>query len=141
MLMVCSGLSAILRKTARRDSSAIAPRLSAMRAVQYAVGVGLLATASAYSVPTTFNGGAITTRHAAAPTMIIDQLSKAADAAKGAAAEAIISKKVEEKLAKAKEKYSIPAKYEPIMQGLFTSYMTEVYKSGKDTDYCALSPL
>ena len=112
-----------------------------MRAVQYAVGVGLLATASAYSVPTTINGGAISTRHAAAPTMIIDQLSKAADAAKGAAAEAIISKKVEEKLAKAKEKYSIPAKYEPIMQGLFTSYMTEVYKSGKDTDYCALSPL
>ena len=73
--------------------------------------------------------------------MIIDQLSKAADAAKGAAAEAIISKKVEEKLAKAKEKYSIPAKYEPIMQGLFTSYMTEVYKSGKDTDYCAPPPL
>ena len=109
MVMAFSDLSAILRTTARGRfvSAHLGP--SAMRAVQYAVGVGLLATASAYSVPTTFNGGAITTRHAAAPTMIIDQLSKAADAAKGAAAEAIISKKVEEKLAKAKEKYSIPA--------------------------------
>ena len=41
--------------------------------------------------------------------------------------------KVEEKLAKAKEKYDIPASYEPVMKGFFTSYMTEVYKAGRDT--------
>jgi len=75
-------------------------------------------------------------RHAsAAPSMIMDQLSKAADAAKGAAAEAIVAEKVKKKLLAAKEKYPIPEKYEPVMQGFFTSYMTEVYKAGNDVDY------
>ena len=50
-----------------------------------------------------------------------------------ACAEAIIAQKVEEKLIKAKEKYDIPEAYEPVMKGFFTSYMTEVYKAGKDT--------
>ena len=31
--------------------------------------------------------------------------------------------------------YPIPAEYEPVMQGFFTSYMTEVYKAGNDVDY------
>ena len=32
------------------------------------------------------------------------------------------------------EKYNIPESYEPVMQGFFTSYMTQVYKAGKDMD-------
>ena len=31
--------------------------------------------------------------------------------------------------------YTIPAAYEPVMQSFFTTYMTEVYKAGKDTDH------
>ena len=31
--------------------------------------------------------------------------------------------------------YPIPEQYEPVMQGFFTSYMTEVYKAGNDVDY------
>jgi len=88
---------------------------------------------AAWVAPTALPAAA--TRRAASPSMIMDQLSKAADAAKGAAAEAIVAKKVAEKLEKAKEKYSIPEEYEPVMQGFFTSYMTEVYKAGRDTDY------
>jgi len=80
------------------------------------------------------HASALASRHAT-PTMILDQMQKAADAAKGAAAEVIIASKVEEKLAKAKEKYDIPASYEPVMKGFFTSYMTEVYKAGRDTDH------
>lgn len=67
--------------------------------------------------------------------MIIDQMKKAADDLKGAAAETIIAQKVTDKLEKAKEKYNIPEKYEAVMVDLFTSYMTEVYKAGKDTDH------
>ena len=44
---------------------------------------------------------------AGTPAMIIDQLSKAADAAKGAAAEAIVAEKVKKKLLAAKEKVHI----------------------------------
>jgi glycerol-3-phosphate O-acyltransferase len=73
-------------------------------------------------------------RRVAAPAMILDQMKQAADELKGAAAEQIIAKKVEEKLTKAKEKYDIPEKYEGVMASLFTSYMTQVYKAGKDTD-------
>merc|ERR1719409_2381052 len=92
--------------------------------------VGAPAARHAASAP------AAASRHAAAaPAMIMDQIQKAADAAKGMAAEQIVAKKVEEKLAKAKEKYPIPAAYEPVMQGFFTSYMTEVYKAGNDVDY------
>jgi glycerol-3-phosphate O-acyltransferase len=69
-----------------------------------------------------------------APKMIIEQMKKAADDLKGAAAETVIQQKVSDKLAKAKEKYTIPEKYEGVMADLFTSYMTEVYKAGKDTD-------
>mmetsp|Transcript_140778 Transcript_140778/g.259223 ORF Transcript_140778/g.259223 Transcript_140778/m.259223 type:complete len:426 (+) Transcript_140778:56-1333(+) len=74
-------------------------------------------------------------RNGAAPTMIVDQLKKAADGVKGAAAETIIAQKVADKLEKASEKYDIPEKYMVIMKSLFTSYMTEVYKAGNDVDY------
>jgi len=67
--------------------------------------------------------------------MILDQMKAAAKAVEGQAAEAVVRQKVEAKLAKAKEKYNIPAEYEAIMQGFFTSYMTEVYKAGRDTDH------
>ena len=74
-------------------------------------------------------------RAAVAPTMIIDQLKKAADDAKGAAAEVVVAQKVAKKLADAQDKYDIPAKYVDVMGGFFTSYMTEVYKAGRDVDY------
>jgi len=75
------------------------------------------------------------TSRSAPPAMILDQMKKAAKDLEGAAAEAIVRQKVEEKLAKAKEKYDIPEQYEGVMQGFFTSYMTSVYKAGRDTDY------
>ena len=82
-------------------------------------------------------GGARAARghRSAAPLAILDQISKAADAAKGAAAEAVVGQKVADKLAKAKERYDIPEAYEPVMQGFFTSYMTQVYKAGRDLDH------
>lgn len=86
------------------------------------------------------------TRIATAPAMIIDQLKEAADSAKaaadaaatelkGAAAEVIVQQKVADKLAKAREKYDIPDKYVNVMEGFFTSYMTQVYLAGNDIDY------
>ena len=75
-----------------------------------------------------------TATRAAAPSMIVGELEKAAAAVKGAAAEQVIRQKVEKKLAEAKEKYNVPEKY-MVMQGLFTSYMLEVYKAGADVDY------
>ena len=77
-------------------------------------------------------------RHAAsahAPTMIIDQLKDAAKAVEGAAAQQIVAGKVADKLAKAREKYDIPDKWAGIMEGFFTSYMTEVYRAGNDVDH------
>lgn len=78
-------------------------------------------------------------RAAVSPAMILDQMKKMADDAaadlKGAAAEAVVAQKVAKKLADAQEKYEIPQKYLDIMGGFFTSYMTEVYKSGNDVDY------
>ena len=76
-----------------------------------------------------------TATRAAAPSMIVGELEKAAAAVKGAAAEQVIRQKVEKKLAEAKEKYNVPEKYMAVMQGLFTSYMLEVYKAGADVDY------
>ena len=81
-----------------------------------------------------YAGGAVGRAAAAPAVMIIDQMRSAADAAKGAAAEAIVAKKVADKLERAKEKYDIPESYVGVMGGFFTSYMTEVYKSGKDMD-------
>ena len=99
----------------------------------------LSASAVAYGAfvePAALRPAVVSSRHAAAaPSMILDQMQKAADAVKGAAAEQVVAKKVADKLAKAKEKYPIPEKYEPVMQGFFTSYMTEVYKAGNDVDY------
>lgn len=130
-----------------------------------AVVAGLCASTHAYGVQPMARHTAVvpasSQRAASGPTMILDQMAKAADAAKGAAAEAVVAKKVADKLAKAKEKvraargaffctrcffshtaefgvclqYPIPEKYEPVMQGFFTSYMTEVYKAGNDVDY------
>lgn len=74
-------------------------------------------------------------RKAAAPAMILDQMKKAADGLKDAAVETVVAQKVADKLAKAREKYNISDKYATIMESLFTSYMTEVYKAGKDVDY------
>lgn len=83
----------------------------------------------------TNNANRIVARQSAAPTMIVDQMKKAAEDLKGAAAETIISQKVADKLAKAKEKYpDIPDKYIDVMTSLFTSYMAEVYKAGNDMD-------
>lgn len=69
-----------------------------------------------------------------APTMVIDKMTQAAENLKGAAIETVVAQKVEDKLAKAREKYEIPDKYMGILSSLFTNYMTEVYKAGKDVD-------
>jgi glycerol-3-phosphate O-acyltransferase len=72
---------------------------------------------------------------AVAPTMIIDQVAAAGDKLKGAAVEAVVKQKVEEKLAKAQEKYEIPDQYVKVMSGFFSCYMTEVYNAGHDIDH------
>ena len=96
--------------------------------------LGLATASAAWVGAATAPHRAVVSHRAASPVAILDQLSKAADAAKGAAAEAVVAKKVADKLVKAKEKYNIPESYEPVMQGFFTSYMTQVYKAGKDMD-------
>lgn len=68
------------------------------------------------------------------PCMVIDQLKATVKDMKGQAAAAIVQQKVAEKLARAREKYTIPDKYVDVMGGFFTSYMTEVYKAGLDMD-------
>lgn len=73
-------------------------------------------------------------RGVSAPRMLLDQMKSAVTEIKGQAAEAIVQKKVAEKLERAKEKYAIPDKYLNVMSGFFTSYMTEVYKAGLDMD-------
>jgi len=83
-----------------------------------------------------------TSRPAVSPLMqinVFDQMKEAADKAakevKGAAAEVIVAEKVAKKLAAAQEKYDIPEQYLNVMEGFFTSYMTQVYKAGNDVDY------
>ena len=79
--------------------------------------------------------GASSSSRAPAGSMIIEQMKAAAKSVEGAAAEAIVQQKVNEKLAKAKEKYDIPEKWESVMGGFFTSYMANVYKAGNDVDH------
>jgi len=80
------------------------------------------------------------TRRTAPAAMILDQMKKAAKELEAAAAEEIVRRKVEEKLAKAKELYTIPEQYEGVMQGFFTSYMTEVYKVNHHRRQAIASP-
>merc|ERR1712087_412017 len=52
----------------------------------------------------------------------------------GAAASAIVEKKVSEKLAAAQAKYDVPEKYLTLMRSFFSSYMTEIYMADRDMD-------
>ena len=103
----------------------------------YAVSLSLslLAGASGAFVEAPLYGAGARGARAPAATMIIDQMKAAAREVELAAAAAIVQQKVKEKLEKAQEKYDVPEKYLAIMGGFFTSYMTEVYRSGNDVDY------
>jgi hypothetical protein len=107
-------------------------RLSLLYAV---LSLSLLAGATGAFVEAPLRGAAARGARAPAATMIIDQMKAAAREVELAAAAAIVQQKVKEKLEKAQEKYDVPEKYLAIMGGFFTSYMTEVYRSGNDVDY------
>jgi len=93
------------------------------------------AVQGAFLEPPTMAYGMTRAARASSPAMIIDQMKAAAKELEGQAAEAIVAKKVADKLEKAQEKYDIPSKYIDVMGGFFTSYMTNVYKAGNDVDY------
>lgn len=69
-----------------------------------------------------------------ATQMVLDQMKSALQEIKGQTAAVIVQQKVADKLARAREKYTIPDKYVDVMGGFFTSYMTEIYKAGLDMD-------
>jgi len=83
--------------------------------------------------------GLLPAARCAAPSMqqIADPMKTLAagmKAAKREAAAAIVEKKVAAKLEKVREKYNVPEKYLMTLGGFFTSFMTEVYMAGEDTD-------
>ena len=68
------------------------------------------------------------------PTAILDQVHQLAGSAKAAAAEAVVGRKVAEKMEAARQKYTVPEKYMTLMTSFFTSYMTEIYLADRDLD-------
>jgi len=104
----------------------------------FCLAVGLSVGLELPSLSTTRPGRLSTARCGAAPAMVIadpmKSLASGMKAAKREAAAAIVEKKVADKLEKVKEKYNVPDKYMVTLGGFFSSFMTEVYMAGYDTD-------